>query len=462
MRTVCTIALLLICGGLAAAERPNVVFIMADDLGYADLGCMGSEYYETPHLDALARDGVRFTSAYTNAPNCAPTRAALMSGRQYPNNPIYTVASGARGDAQRRKLIPVENKTTLPTEFVTLAETLQGAGYRTCHIGKWHLGTPGKAGPQEQGFDVNIAGNHSGSPQGGYFSPYRNPQLKNSGPRGEYLTDRLTDEAVQFIEDNRGKPFFLYLSHYAVHTPIQAKPSLEQKYADKQGGQGHDNAAYAAMIESLDDSVGRILETLRRLDLADNTLVIFYSDNGGLGGYGPQADNITHNFPLRGGKGMLYEGGVRVPLLIRQPFGTPRGATCHVPVTSIDFYPTLLEVCGVEQPADVALDGESLVPLLKEPKTGKLNRAALTWHFPGYLQGYGTSNWRTTPAGSIRMGDYKLIEFFEDGTLELYNLADDIGEKNNLVEAQPEVAKRLHDALVAWREQVNAPMPRRK
>ncbi|MEX0866772.1 MAG: sulfatase [Pirellulales bacterium] len=450
-------------GEKADSDRvPNIVLILADDLGYADLGCMGSEYYETPHIDALARDGVRFTSAYTNAPNCAPTRAALLSGRQYPNNPIYTVGSGARGNADRRKLIPADNDTTLPTEFFTLAEALQGAGYRTCHVGKWHLGTPGEAGPQEQGFDVNIAGNHSGSPQGGYFSPYRNPQLENSGPRGEYLTDRLTDEAIQFIEDNRDKPFFLYMSHYAVHTPIQAKPSLTRKYADKTGRRGHDNAAYAAMIESLDDSVGRLWETLQRLDLADNTWVVFYSDNGGLGGYGPQASNITHNFPLRGGKGMLYEGGIRVPLLIRHPSGTPRGATCDVPVTSIDFYPTLLELCGVEPPAGVALDGESIVPLLKDPAAGRLKRQALTWHFPGYLQGYGTSDWRTTPAGAIRLGNYKLIEFFEDGTLELYNLADDVGEKNNLVEAKPEVAKKLHNALVAWREQVQAPMPRRK
>lgn len=441
------------------SEHPNVVFILADDLGYADLGCTGSVYYETPHIDALAAQGVRFTSAYTNGPNCAPTRAALMSGRQYPNNPVYTVGSGARGSEAHRKLIPVENHETLPTDFVTLAEAFQSAGYRTCHIGKWHLGDPGKAGPGEQGFDVNIAGNHSGSPQGGYFSPYRNKQLED-GEKGEYLTDRLGDEAAKFIEANKDRPFFLYLPHYAVHTPIQAKDDLKQKYAKKEGSQGQDNAAYAAMIESLDDSVGKITAALDRLDLTKKTIVIFYSDNGGLGGYGAKASNITHNFPLRGGKGMLYEGGIRVPLIVRHPGLAPAGTKCDVPVVGIDFYPTLLKLCGVEQPAGVALDGESFTPLLKDPANGRLNREAITWHFPGYLQGYGTGNWRTTPAGAIRMGDYKLIEFFEDGTLELYNLADDIGEENNLAQAEPETTKRLHKALQAWRAGVNAPMPK--
>ncbi|MFQ5735023.1 MAG: sulfatase, partial [Planctomycetaceae bacterium] len=277
---------------------PNVVFFLIDDLGWKDAGFMGSRFYDTPNVDRMARQGMVFTDAYSNGPNCAPTRACLMSGQYSPRHGIYTVGRSARGSAPFRKLIPTPNRTVLADKVVTLAESLKGAGYVTAHMGKWHLGADAKT----QGFDVNIGGNRSGSPRGGYFSPYRNPQLPD-GPKGEYLTDRLTDEALKFLDANREKPFFLYLAHYAVHTPIQAKPDLTAKYRKRKADKYHNNAKYAAMIDSVDQSVGRVLKKLDDLKLADDTIVIYTSDNGG---HGP----VTSMHPLRGSKGMLYEGGV--------------------------------------------------------------------------------------------------------------------------------------------------------
>lgn len=443
----------------ASAERsdkPNIILVVADDLGWTDLACFGSEYYETPNLDKLASQGVRFTAAYTSGPNCAPTRAALISGQQYPNNPVYTVASGARGSEKHRKMIPVKNVQTLPNSHITIAESLKKAGYTTAHMGKWHLGdpAPGKGGPKQQGFDLNVAGNHSGSPRGGYFAPYKNDQLKQ-GPKGEYLTDRLADEAVKFIEAHADQPFFLYLPHYSVHTPIQAPEDRAARFAKKQPVGGHKNPKYAAMVEAVDMSVGRIMKTLDKLKLTDNTLIIFTSDNGGHG-------QVTKNAPLRGAKGMLYEGGVRVPMIVRYPGVAPAGTECNTPIVSTDFYPTFLEIAGAKAPDGYKLDGESIAPLIRDPRKAKLQRNAITWHFPGYLQAYGPGNWRTTPAGAIRAGDYKLIEFFETDTIELYNLADDISESNNLAKSKPDIAARLHGQLKAWRQSVNAPMPKMK
>jgi arylsulfatase A-like enzyme len=444
-------------------KAPNIVFILADDLGWTDLGSFGSKYYQTPNIDKLAAQGMKFTSAYTNGPNCAPTRACLMSGLYGPRHGIYTVGTGARGQEKDRKLVPVENNTTLDPSYMTLAETLRMAGYVTGHFGKWHLGAPGKAGPKEQGFDYNFAGNKSGSPQGGYFSPYKNPQLAN-GPKGEYQTDRLADEAVKFIQKHKDQKFFLYLPFYAVHTPLQAKEEIKAKYEKRKPIGGHRNPTYAAMIESLDQGVGRILQTLDDLGLAEDTIVIFTSDNGGVGGYTAAgilgALEITSQAPLRAGKGTLYEGGVRVPLIVRWPGVVKAGSVCPTPVITIDFYPTLADIAGAKKPAQ--LDGVNIVPLLKNPDAD-LGRKALYWHFPGYLEAdIKKGIWRTTPAGSIRSGDWALIEFFEDGRLELYNLKDDIGQTKNLAASNPAMRDELHQMLVQWRKEVNAPMPKAK
>ncbi len=447
------------CEGRQSREqrRPNFVFILIDDLGYKDVGFMGSKYYETPNIDRLAKQGMVFTNAYANAPNCAPTRACILSGQYTPRHGVYTVGTSERGPAALRKLIPIPNRTTLPREVVTIAEALKPAGYVSASIGKWHLGSDPEFGPRAQGFDVNVAGNAAGSPRS-YFSPYRNKDLPD-GPKGEYLTDRLTDEALKFIEANKSKPFFLYLPHYAVHTPLRGKQELVEKYRQKPPADGQRNPVYAAMIESVDQSVGRIMAKLDELGLAENTVVVFFSDNGGVGGYrelGIMQNEITSNAPLRGGKGMLYEGGIREPMVVRWPAAVKPGTVCHEPVIGIDFYPTFLEIAGVDPPAGHVLDGESLVPLLKQ--TGKLKREAIFWHFPAYLQARN-GTWRTTPAGVIRQGDFKLIEFFEDGTLELYNLSEDIGEKNNLAQKMPDKVRELHERLVRWREEIGAPVP---
>lgn len=446
----------------AEADRPNVVFIMADDLGWTDLGCYGSDFYRTPHIDRLRREGMKFTDASTCGPNCAPTRACLMSGLYSPRHGVYTVGTGARGRAEHRKLDPVENKTTLDPSHTTVAEALQDAGYTTAYFGKWHLGTPGRAGPKEQGFDFNFGGNHSGHPRS-YFSPYHNPQLPD-GPEGENLTDRLSAEAVGFIEDHRDRPFFVCLSYYAVHTPIQAKPDLAEEYRRREPDGGHRNPDYAAMIETMDRGIGRILETLDGLELAERTVVIFTSDNGGVGGYREAgvegARGITSNAPLRGGKGMLYEGGIRVPLIVRWPGVVEPGTVCDEPVISVDVFPTLAEMAGAETPE--RLDGVSWLPLLRD-SGARLDREAVYWHFPGYLQASSRrGTWRTRPAGAIRSGDWKLIEFFEDGRLELYNLEEDVGETRNLADSHPEKREALHRRLTRWRDSIAAPLPESK
>lgn len=437
-------------------ERPNIVFFFIDDLGWTDLSFMydylgkSEEYYETPNIDRLASESMMFTNAYANAPNCAPSRASLMSGCYTPRHGIFTVGDPRRGNHAFRKLEPIDNKTVLDADFLTITEALQDAGYVTASMGKWHLGPD----PTTQGFDVNVAGREWGSPSGGgYHSPLKYPNLVVP-EKGVYLTDAITDRAVEFVEQNKDKPFFLYLTHYAVHTPIQSKETLKRKYEAKPKTEHHTNAKYAGMIQSMDESIGRVLAKLDELKLSDNTLVIFFSDNGGHIG-------ATSNHPLRGAKGMLYEGGIREPLLMKWPGVTEASSQCDEVVIGIDMYPTLLEVTNTQRPQNITLDGLSLVPLLRDANA-QLNRDAVYWHFPAFLQGKGDPHggpFRTTPAGAIRSGDWKLIEWFETGRLELYNLKDDLSEANNLAKTRADKRNELHSKMKAWRTAVNAPIP---
>jgi arylsulfatase A-like enzyme len=434
--------------------RPNILFIMVDDLGWKDVGYMGSKYYETPNIDKLAASGVIFNNAYAAAANCAPSRACVMSGYNTPRHGIYTVGSSERGKSHTRKLIPTPNTTILADSIQTLAERLKLKGYKTAHMGKWHLGED----PCSQGFDVNIAGSHAGHPKS-YFSPYKNLNLED-GPEGEYLTDRLTSEAIKFIQEASQKnkePFFLYLPYFTVHTPLQGKNKLIQKYKRKEGIGGQGNAVYAAMVESADENIGRLLQALKSSGIEDNTLVVFTSDNGGIA-------NISSQYPLRAGKGSYYEGGIRVPFILRWPNGFPAGKIYDTHITGLDVKPTILDIVGEDASCDKLLDGESLLPLIKSNQP--LSREALFWHFPIYLQKIHPINdqardplFRTRPGSVIRMGKYKLHEYFEDGALELYDLESDIGERVNLVKIKPDIAKLLYQKLVEWRETIKAPVP---
>ena len=435
-------------------RKPNIIFILADDLGWTDVACFGSKYYETPNIDRLAAQGIKFTNGYTCGPNCQPTRACLLSGQYGPRTGVYTVGSTDRFDTSSRPLVPVPNVTALPLEKITVAEALKKAGYATGMFGKWHLGNDESHHPAKQGFDEAI------SSAGQHFNFKTSPPVETKP--GEYLADFLTDRAVDFIDRHKAEPFFLYLPHFGVHSPHEAKEELIARFKDKPKAGGHNSPIYAAMIASVDESVGRVLAKLEELKLAENTLVIYSSDNGGVGGYAAAGvmknPGITDNSPLRGGKGMLYEGGVRVPYIMRWAGKIPPGGTSEEPILSVDLYPTLLEVAGARPPADHVLDGESwLANAISGGKT-RLKRDAIFWHFPGYL-GASEGNWRTTPVSAIRMGDYKLLEFFEDKHIELYNLRADISQKNDLAKTEPETASKLHGRLKQWREEINAPIP---
>ncbi len=455
MRYVIATALLFVCaeGAWAAESRqPNIVFILADDLGYTDVACFGSKYYETPNIDRLAAEGVKFTNGYSCGPNCQPSRAALMSGQYGPRTGVYTVGAIDRFNWQSRPLRPVDNVTALPLDKITIADTLKKAGYATGMFGKWHLGMDPAHFPSKRGFDEAIESS------GAHYNFKTYPQTEY--PKGQYLADFLTDHAVDFIDRHKDQPFFLYLPHFGVHAPHEAKAELIDRFKGKPPVGGHKDPTYAAMIASVDESVGRIVATLDKLGLADNTLVIFSSDNGGVGGYqraGLSKEGITDNAPLKGGKGMLYEGGVRVPFIFRWKGKIQPGQTNETPILGVDLYPSLVEVAGAQTPANYPLDGMSVVPLLTGMKKS-LDRDAVYWHFPGYL-GAGPGEWRTTPAGSVRAGDWKLVEFFEDGRQELYNLKDDVGEAHDLAAENPSRAKELHDKILAWREEVGAKMP---
>jgi arylsulfatase A-like enzyme len=438
--------------GLAAPRPPNIVFILIDDLGWADLGCYGSKFYQTPNVDRLAREGMRFTQAYAAAPICSPTRASILTGK-YPARLHLTDWLPGRGDRPDQKLKRPGIVTNLPASEIALAEALKSAGYVTAHIGKWHLGGKGSL-PQDHGFDVNIAGDESGTALS-YFGPYKKgdvivPGLEDTRP-GEYLTDRLTSEAVHFIEVNRAKPFFLYLAHYAVHIPLTAKTNVVEKYLRAaKSDSAQTNAIYAAMIESVDQSVGRILRQLDALSLSDHTVFVFTSDNGGLNVREGPATPSTSNAPLRAGKGYLYEGGLRVPLIVRWPGVVAAGKVSDAIVSSIDFYSTLLELAGVGVPDLERLDGASFVQALKggESSPGR----TLYWHYPHY------SNQGGKPGGAIRQGNLKLIESYESGYLELYNLKEDVGETNDLAAVLPEAANALAKQLADWRRAVGAQM----
>ena len=424
----------------APPKKPNFVFFLVDDLGWRDVGCYGTKFYETPAIDRLASEGMRFTDAYAACPVCSPTRASILTGK-YPARLNLTDWIPGHKPKDPKLLVPAFHQE-LPLAEVTIAEALKAAGYACASIGKWHLGGEPYY-PDKQGFDLNVGGTAKGQPPR-YFSPYGIPTLAD-GPKGEYLTDRLADEAEKFIEQNRDRPFFLYLPHFAVHTPIQGKEEITAKYARKPPDGDQKNATYAAMIESVDDSVGRVMKKLQDLGLADRTVLFFMSDNGGLAG-------VTSNAPLRAGKGTLYEGGIREPMIVKWPGVVRSGTTANTPVTSTDFYPTILEMAGLPPKPEQHVDGLSLVPLLKE--SGPLRRDTLYWHYPHYH--------RTTPAGALLHGDWKLIEYFEDGRLELYNLRDDIGEQHDLASAMPEKARELQKMLADWRRSVSAQMPARK
>jgi arylsulfatase A-like enzyme len=439
------------CSLLHAASPPNIVFILADDLGYTDVACYGSKYYETPNIDKLATQGLKLTDHH-HCQNCQPTRAALMSGQYGPRTGVYTVGGISRFEWQTRPLRPVDNVDKLPLEKVTIAQQLKAAGYATGMFGKWHLGEDPEHHPAQRGFDEAIVS------MGQHFNFNTNP--KTPYPEGTYLADFLTDKAEDFIRRHKDAPFFLYLPHFGVHSPHQAKADKIAHFKDKPPVGGHNNPTYAGMIASVDDSVGRVMALLDELKLADNTVLIFASDNGGVGGYereGVHGGDITDNAPLRSGKGSLYEGGTRVPLIVRWPGVVKPGTTCNTPTIHVDVFPTFLELAGAKAPENQPLDGESLVPLLKDP-SASLKRDAIYQHFPGYL-GAGGGTWRTTPVALVQSGDWKLMEFMEDKRVELYNLKDDIGEKNNLAASDPDRAKAMLEKLHAWQTTIKAPMP---
>jgi arylsulfatase A-like enzyme len=441
-----------------AADKPNVIFILADDLGWTDLGCQGSRYYESPNIDKLAASGLRFTSGYTCGPNCQPTRAALMSGQYGPRTGVYTVGSISRFDWQSRPLRPVDNVQNLPLKTVTLGQMMKQAGYATGQFGKWHLGQDEKHHPLARGFDESVVS------MGRHFDFPTIP--KTDYPKGTYLADFLTDKAVDFVARHKDRPFFLCLHHFGVHSPHEAKPELIARFKNKPPAGGHRDPTYAAMIASVDESVGRVMKTLDELKLSEKTLVIFTADNGGVGGTGFDREGvgrkgsggITDNAPLRAGKGSLYEGGVRVAWIARWAGKIPAGTTTDHPVISVDVFPTLLELAGGTPPSGQPLDGVSIVKTLTSGGKDAPARDALFWHFPGYL-GAGKDTWRTTPCGAVRVGDWKLIEYFEDGRRELYNLKDDLGQKTDLAEKEPAKRDELHRRLTDWRAAVNAPMP---
>jgi arylsulfatase A-like enzyme len=455
------VLLLVPCALLPAAERatpPNIVYILADDLGWTDLGCQGSTYYRTPAIDRLASEGMRLTRYY-NSPNCAPTRAVLMSGQYAPRTGMYTVNTLERGVAADRRMHVPPNQTQLPLDKFLLPQALKAAGYATGMFGKWHLGNAGEHHPSRRGFDEALVSD------GRHFEFTTVPAVEY--PKGQYLADFLTDRAVDFIGRHRERPFFLYLPHFAVHTPIHAKPGYVAAWEQRPPQGGHWHPTYAAMIQSLDESVARITARLAELGLAENTVVIFSSDNGGLGSYDrteapSEKKGFTSNAPLRGGKGTLYEGGIRVPFIVRWPGVVPAGSTSDVPVAHVDIYPTLLSIAGGTPRAGHTLDGVSFAPVLRNPRAA-LARDAIYWHFPGYLESYvHDRGWRTSPGGAIHAGDFKLLEFFETGAVELYDLRADVGETRNLARQSPDRVRELRAKLAAWRQAVGAAMPRPK
>jgi arylsulfatase A-like enzyme len=421
----------------ADVRSPNFIFILMDDMGWRDVGFMDNHFVETPNIDRLAKDGLVFTQAYASAPNCAPTRACLMSGQYTPRHGIYTVVDPRQPPGSPwHPLLAAESKAELATEVVTIPEALKRGGYATAFFGMWNLGR-GRTGPMTpggQGFDRVVFPESIGFAKDAYFDD-----------QGHYLSDRLTDEVLKFVEQNRERPFFVYLPDHAVHAPYEPKPDLLEKYERKaaRADDARNDPAYAATIEAVDQNVGRIMQALDRLKLTEETIVIFTSDNGGTQQY---------TAPLRGSKGQLYEGGIRVPLVVSWPGLKRRGSKCDAPVSSVDWYPTLLELAGVDPPTSQTLDGVSLVPVLRG--AGELSRKRLFWHFPCYVG-------KATPSSAVRDGDFKLIEFFEDGGgHELYNLKTDPNEQHDLARSMPDKAAAMYRTLQAWQAETGAAIPR--
>lgn len=504
----------------AATARParmNVVFFLVDDMGWSDVGYQGSSFYETPVIDSFAKKGVEFSNAYAACPVCSPTRGSIISG-QYPARTRLTDWLPGRLDFPFQKLREVQSAQHLPYDLQTLPKVLKQNGYATAIFGKWHLGDD-SATTQRQGFDLHLPEYEKGWPNGTYFNPYGMDGF-DGGPKGEYLTDRLTDEALKWIEQNRFQPFFLYLSHYAVHDPLQGRGDLVVKYQNKlnqinqkkqkanppyilegdpgsdhvsteemltflntkdyQGyryfphrmvkiKQNQDNVEFAGMVEAVDESLGRVLDKLKELKLDSNTIVIFFSDNGGMSGANFHNPNrniaerntdkafSTSNLPFRGGKGWLYEGGIRVPLIIYWPGAKNLGMKTDIPVISTDFYASILDMVGIKTPSSpqYGMDGVSLTPILNGGKDLKpLENRPLFWHWPNY-----SNHGQQSPGGAVRLGDYKLIEYFEDNTVQLFNLREDPGEQHDLSKSQPAKVNELREKLHQWRKSVNAQMP---
>ena len=462
-------------------DKPNVILFLVDDLGYTDLGVTGSSFYETPRLDALARKGVFFDNAYAANPVCSPTRASILTGK-YPSRIGLTNHSGSAGaKGPQYRLAPPAVKGNMPSEDLTLAEAFKKHGYATAHVGKWHLQAHHQKGnqhyPENHGFDLNVAGHKMGQP-GSFLYPYQSKQHPSTnvpgledGKPGDYLTDVLTDHAIRFIEDKQDSPFFLNFWFYTVHTPLGAKPELLKKYQEKAKKMGldkknvpgisvhdsfadsrQDNPTYAAMVESLDENVGRVLDTLDRLNLRDNTILLFFSDNGGLS-TGSNPSSVTSILPNKAGKAWVYEGGIRVPLIIDAPSLQQKGTTLKEPVVSTDFYPTLLDLAGLPLEPKQHLDGISLKPLLDGQKK-TLEREALFFHYPHYhhINSMG-------PSGAVRIGDYKLVIRYEDSSTELYNLAKDRGELTNLASQSSGMVNRMKKKFDQWISQTGSLMP---
>ncbi|MEX2672382.1 MAG: sulfatase [Phycisphaeraceae bacterium] len=453
--------------------QPNVIVFYADDLGWKDLSVYGSGFYETPHLDRLAEEGMLFTDAYSSSPVCSPARAALLTGQAPPRVGITDWIGGNDRQSKRNlstqrnyMMMPAPQETELRDGTVTFADAFSEAGYATYFLGKWHVGDPEKGyGPTDHGFDVNVAGTVRGGPygRGNYFHPFDMPNL-DSQP-GDHLADRMAEVAGELIRSTEDQPFMMFFSFYDVHTPLMTTPELREKYRAKREELGiegprfrpepprqdrrvQDHAVYAGMIETMDAAVGTVLASLEAQGLADDTIIIFSSDHGGLS---TSEGSPTSNAPLRAGKGWMYEGGLRVPLIIRWPGVVEGGGVSNVPTIGTDLFPTMLEMAGLPARPEDHVDGRSIVPVLKGDDA--IDREAIFWHYPHY------GNQGGAPTSAVRIGDWKLIESFEDGRLELYNLADDLGEQKNLVDDQPSRAEAMHERLKAWRETVDAKYP---
>ncbi len=456
--------------GRLAAAAPNLLLINADDLGWRDTGFAGSDFYETPHLDRLASEGMVFTQAYAGAANCAPSRAVMMRGQYSPRHEIYNVGTGARGETRLQRLLHVPGTDTLDPAQPTWARVFAAAGWRLGHFGKWHLGADPRSGPLAHGFHVNVGGDHSGNPPK-YFAPFRSDVPGLGGePEGTHIATVLADAASKFIRDHAARPWLAYVPLFDVHTPIQARADLIARYEKKKPGALHRHVIYAAMVHAMDEAVGRMLAALEATGQGRRTVVIFTSDNGG---YGP----VTRLDPLRGYKGAYYEGGIRVPLVVRWPGVTAAGVRNATPVHQVDLFPTLLELAGLPPPAGYVLDGVSLVPLLRDGKDPRLEQRPLYWHFPAYLQSYARTDsqrdphFRSRPVSVMRQGEWKLMLYHEEWRLdggrerlttnravELFHLASDPGETRDRALTDPARRDALLDQLLTWIAATRAPL----